>query len=118
VAYAYEKGYTAGQTADRFNPGARIEFRHYVTFLLRALGYNDKAGDFTFATSLDKAVEIGMMDRASADLILREGVTFYRSDLTENGITDVNEIEFTLTVSDYENWDAVNLLDKTFTYQH
>ena len=44
-------------------------------------------------------------------------ITFYRSDLTENGITDVNEIEFTLTVSDYENWDAVNLLDKTFTYQ-
>ena len=83
VAYAYEKGYTAGQTADRFNPGARIEFRHYVTFLLRALGYNDKAGDFTFATSLDKAVEIGMMDRASADLILREGVTFYRSDLVD-----------------------------------
>lgn len=83
VAYAYEKGYTAGQTADRFNPGARIEFRHYVTFLLRALGYNDKAGDFTFATSLDKAVEIGMMDRASADLILREGLTFYRSDLVD-----------------------------------
>ena len=83
VAYGYEKGYTAGQTIDRFNPGARIEFRHYVTFLLRALGYNDKAGDFTFATSLDKAVEIGMMDRASADLILREGLTFYRSDLVD-----------------------------------
>ena len=44
-------------------------------------------------------------------------ITFYRSDLEANGITDVQEIEFTLTVSDYENWDAVNLLDKTFTYQ-
>ena len=44
-------------------------------------------------------------------------VTFYRSDLAANGIEDVENIEFTLTVSDYDNWENGNLLEKTFTYQ-
>lgn len=83
VAHAFQRGYTTGTSATTFAPGNTIGFKHYVTFLLRALGYNDSKGDFTFATSLDKAVEIGMMDRASADLILREGLTFYRSDLVD-----------------------------------
>ena len=43
-------------------------------------------------------------------------ITFFRSDLEENGITDVSNIEFTLTVSDYDNWETGKLLEDTFTY--
>jgi len=43
-------------------------------------------------------------------------ISFYRSDLEENGITAVSEIEFTLQVSDYDNWDVPNLLEETYTY--
>lgn len=83
AAYAYEKGYTTGTTATTFSPSTTIGFKHYVTFLLRALGYNDQAGDFTFATSLTKAAEIGMIDQASASYILQNNPVFYRADLVD-----------------------------------
>ncbi len=43
-------------------------------------------------------------------------ISFYRSDLEENGIQDISDIEFTLTVTDYDNWEAAALLDGTYTY--
>lgn len=43
-------------------------------------------------------------------------ITFYRSDLEANGIENVSDIEFTLLVSDYDNWDASSLLEETYTY--
>lgn len=83
AAYAYAKGYTTGTTATTFTPSSTIGFKHYVTFLLRALGYDDKAGDFTFATSLEKAAEIGMMNPTSAAYIAQHNPTFYRADLVD-----------------------------------
>lgn len=83
AAHAYEQGYTTGTTATTFTPSATIGFKHYVTFLLRALGYDDKNGDFTFATSLAKAAEIGMMDAESAAFIAQNNPTFYRADLVD-----------------------------------
>lgn len=44
-------------------------------------------------------------------------VTFYRSELSDNGITEVSDIEFTLLVSDYDDWEADYLLEETYTYQ-
>ena len=44
-------------------------------------------------------------------------ITFYRSDLESNSIEDVKNIEFTLLVSDYDDWDAAYLLENTYTYQ-
>lgn len=43
-------------------------------------------------------------------------ITFYRSDLESNGIENISDIEFTLLVSDYDNWDADYLLEETYTY--
>lgn len=44
------------------------------------------------------------------------GIVFYRSDLESNGITEVSEIEFTLTVSDYDSWEEAMLLEGVYTY--
>lgn len=44
-------------------------------------------------------------------------INFYRSDLEANGITNVSEIDFTLTVTDYENWEASPLLEGVYTYK-
>ena len=44
-------------------------------------------------------------------------VTFYRSELESNGIAEVSDIEFTLLVSDYDDWEADYLLEETYTYQ-
>lgn len=43
-------------------------------------------------------------------------ITFYRSELADNGITDVTNVEFTLLVSDYDDWEGGNLLETTFVY--
>ena len=43
-------------------------------------------------------------------------VTFYRSDLESNAIEAVKNIEFTLLVSDYDDWEADYLLKNTYTY--
>ena len=43
-------------------------------------------------------------------------IFFSRADLEANGITEISSIEFKLIVSDYDNWDTPNLLEKTFTY--
>ncbi len=43
-------------------------------------------------------------------------INFYRSDLESNAIEDIKEIEFTLLVSDYDDWAADYLLEQTYTY--
>lgn len=43
-------------------------------------------------------------------------ITFYRSELSDNGITDITNVEFTLLVSDYDDWEGGNLLETTFVY--
>lgn len=83
AAYAYRMGYTTGTSATTFSPGGIMNFKGYVTFLLRALGYDDQAGDFTYAACLQKAAEVGLMDAASADVIDRTAPAFYRADLVD-----------------------------------
>ena len=43
-------------------------------------------------------------------------ISFSRSDLEANDITDVSSIEFKLIVSDYDDWEAPNLLEQVYTY--
>ena len=44
-------------------------------------------------------------------------VNFFRSELADNGITNVKNIEFTLLVSDYDDWEGGNLLETGFVYR-
>lgn len=66
VSYAYQNGLTQGTSASTFSPNTTLDARSYVTFLLRALGYSDAEGDFTWADALTFAAGQSMMDTASA----------------------------------------------------
>ena len=44
-------------------------------------------------------------------------VHFFRSELADNGIEEVENIEFTLLVSDYDDWEGGNLLETGFVYR-
>ncbi len=60
VGYAYEKGLTNGISAEKFgtdNASASM----YLTFVLRALGYNDAAGDFSFDKPVTLAKAAGIL---------------------------------------------------------
>lgn len=65
AAYAYANGLTKGTSATTFTPNSALSPKGYVTFLLRALGYEDGV-DFTIQTALDHAAKISMMTPAAA----------------------------------------------------
>lgn len=64
VGYAYQNGLTAGVSADTFGAGRHIGLREYMTFLLRALSYDDAAGDFSWESAADWGVTLGLYDNA------------------------------------------------------
>lgn len=64
VAYAYTMGYTQGVSAKEFAPNMEIDAAQYLTFLLRALGYDDSAGDFLWSSAGEKAVSAGIISAA------------------------------------------------------
>lgn len=74
VGYGYGKGLTMGISATEFGTG-NADSDMYLTFILRALGYSDKAGDFTWDAPDALAKAVG---------ILPDGVdtsNFLRSDI-------------------------------------
>ena len=61
VAYAYENGLTNGISPEQFGSSNAIEAKAYLTFLLRSLGYNDQAGDFSYNNALNFAKSIELI---------------------------------------------------------
>ena len=76
VGYAYQNGLTKGVSAAEFGTG-NASAAMYVTFMLRALGYSESDGDFTWDSPFDLAKKCG---------ILPDGVDlnrFLRADVAE-----------------------------------
>jgi len=66
VAYLYTIGLTKGTGATTFSPSASCTAQQYAIFLLRALGYTEAAGDFTYDKALAFAAEKGILDPTTA----------------------------------------------------
>ena len=81
VAYAYDNGLTNGTSATTFSPNTPLNANGYVTFLLRAMGYSDAEGDFSWADALSFAVEQSMMDAASANTL--KNLSMNRGDMVD-----------------------------------
>lgn len=77
VAYAYSKGYTQGTSSYTFSPNAVASANMYITYLLRALGYDDAMGDFNYSSAINKAVSI---DLIPGDIYSSGEMTFQRDD--------------------------------------
>ncbi|MDL2289126.1 hypothetical protein LJC32_07135 [Oscillospiraceae bacterium OttesenSCG-928-F05] len=78
VAYAYARGYTKGISNTLFGSYNTITAEQYMTFLLRALGYQDGT-DFQWKTSLDKGVALKILSAEERTALERFG--FYRDDI-------------------------------------
>lgn len=77
VGYAYEKGLTSGVSATEFGSGGAASCKMYLSFALRALGFSDALGDFSWNDpyELAEACEIlpKQVDRESflrADVVM------------------------------------------------
>ncbi len=64
VNYAYENGLTKGVGEGRFGSSEDMNALAYTTFMLRALGYRDGEGDFTYEGAVAFAEQIGMYSAA------------------------------------------------------
>lgn len=74
IGYAYEKGYTKGSSATTLGTGA-ANSDMYLTFMLRALGYSDAAGDFSWDAPEALAKAVGILpDEVDTDNFLRADV--------------------------------------------
>ena len=79
ISYAYSTGLTLGMSANHFGISELSTAQHYITFVLRSLGYDEQAGDFSYEQALAKAEQIGLiLPGAYAD-----GKWFYRSDCVD-----------------------------------
>ena len=76
VAYAYDKGYTNGVGGGKFGTNDTLTVQHYVTFIMRALGYSEGT-DFTWSSAMDSAAELGVLTAGEKTAFSAE--KFYRS---------------------------------------
>ena len=69
VAYGYKQGYCNGTSATTFGPNVTANAKMFVTFILRALGYDDSAAAYDFAYNLAcrKGAEIGLFPEGTYD---------------------------------------------------
>ena len=80
VAYAYSKGYTSGISATQFGSDNIAAPEQFFTFMLRALGYSDKAGvDFVWNESIQKAEALGIISSGKYAV----GSSFTRGDCVD-----------------------------------
>ncbi|RXZ78453.1 hypothetical protein EBB07_26845 [Paenibacillaceae bacterium] len=76
VNYAYEHQISQGIDKQRFGAADAMSATQYMTLVLRALGYQDSKGDFTYQEALDKAAAIGLIDDSLRKLLHKK--TFLR----------------------------------------
>jgi len=62
VGYLYENGLTKGIGDNKFGMDDLCSAQMFCTFVLRALGYTEESGDFTYDKAIDFAVEVGIID--------------------------------------------------------
>lgn len=79
IGYMYENGLTSGIGGNKFGSSDIIDGKSYATFVLRALGYDDSKGDFTWENALKFALSVKLIDKDELNLIEDQG--FKRNEL-------------------------------------
>jgi hypothetical protein len=70
VAYAYSKGYTKGVSSTKFGTNDPLTAAHYVTFILRAIGYSEDT-DYAWKTVLSDVVKLNVLSNAEVTALQR-----------------------------------------------
>lgn len=88
ITYAAHRGWVSGAALTEFKPDSTVTANAWFTFLLRMLGYSDKAGDFTVSGAALFAQQIGLAARTYSGGLTRgqlyqsamDAMTFSRKD--------------------------------------
>jgi hypothetical protein len=82
VAYLDKTGLLSGAGKVKFGASDDLLPNQYAAFVLKALGYDDKKGDFTWENAIEKAEEVGLLSLAKG-YGLKTGGRFTRGDLAD-----------------------------------
>ena len=117
AAYAYSKGYTTGVSKNTFGEGP-LTANAFITFTLRALGYDDRNGDFKYSEAYKMAENIGMIQKGAyadqkkaflrddcayvsfraLDMIMKNENTYLIESLAEKGVVEVDMISIYMAI--------------------
>lgn len=99
IALLYTDGIAKGSGGTIFGT-SECTAQMYCTFLLRALGYTEEAGDFTYDRAVEKATALGFYDEVYFGNLFTGGGVFLRDDVVAVSYlalgTDVKDTEKTL----------------------
>ena len=93
VGYAYANGLTTGTSTTTFSGGDTVTATQYLTLVLRALGYKDNAGDFSWDKAWELSDKIGITDgryNANSNGFLRADVALISNDALSSKIKDTD----------------------------
>ena len=79
VGYMYRNGIALGISKELYGSNNPVSANDYTTLILRALGYSDKDGEFTWKNSLEYAMEIGLINKSEYDSLKQP--EFTRADM-------------------------------------
>lgn len=82
VGYMYNNKLISSTSKTTFGVPSTVDYKYFVNTMLRVLGYDDKLGDFTLATALDKAISINLITNDYAKK-LNSSKSFTRQDLVQ-----------------------------------
>jgi hypothetical protein len=81
IGYMYENGLTKGISESEFGSDNLTDLKSYSTFVLRTLGYDDSAGDFSWNGAADKAQEAGILSEEKLEEMKNN--SFLRGNMVE-----------------------------------
>lgn len=80
IGYLWENDISKGIDDDLYGSDLLLSPSDYMTFLIRVLGYREDEGDFKWNTSLEKAVEIGIINSTEFSQY-KQKKNCYRNDM-------------------------------------
>jgi Uncharacterized protein involved in cytokinesis, contains TGc (transglutaminase/protease-like) domain len=82
VGFIYKNGLESGISGSLFGSTKPLTAVQYLGYILKALGYDDKNGDFNTDNIFEKSVQTGLLNSTEA-VTLKNKSTFLRDDLIE-----------------------------------
>ncbi|MEA4894462.1 MAG: S-layer homology domain-containing protein [Oscillospiraceae bacterium] len=120
VSWLYENDLVKGVSDTVFGASGQCTAKMYCTFVLRALGYSDSEGDFTFDQAVDLAEYIGVCDADMAEgTFLRDyavAISYRALAASLNG-TETSLLEKLVAEGAVQGESADVLLDKVKNYR-
>ncbi len=116
IGYMYTNKLTNGISPTEFGSAKQAAMKDYCTFVLRALKYDDKSGDFTWSTSIEVASEKELLTNITEPLASDK--TFIRNDLV---LISANSLKVKIKDSELKLIDSLveqSSIDKTIAEKY